>query len=281
MGRFKFWLLAIVILLIFLILIYISFRYDYLINGNITTMLAGLWSAFATGIIGLIALYQNKRYKELSELSTKQYETVQIQIRDLSKRTMESIELLNSIEQAKYYPQIRKESGVCMNVPFKYIVDEYPSSEHVFQMTFLNFMEGVEYMRDHNSILNKNNIVGFSMKNQGEKPIRDFICRNISINSKKIVNYQSFSCDILPGGSAAILLFLSNGKDIDSAYNSSGLSIDFVFSCENLIGDHYEFSSYLFIKIDDEGFMTSFDKIDPPKLVPKDDMEETLYEVSE
>lgn len=50
-----------------LIAIIVSFCYDYQISGNVLTILSAIWSAAATAVLGGIAYWQNKRYKELSD----------------------------------------------------------------------------------------------------------------------------------------------------------------------------------------------------------------------
>lgn len=50
--------------------IYYSIQYDISCNGNFTTILSGLWSAFATIVLGIIALWQNSQYKKLSDEMT-------------------------------------------------------------------------------------------------------------------------------------------------------------------------------------------------------------------
>lgn len=44
-----------------------SLVYDYCSNGNCVTTISGLWSALATIAVGLIAFWQSRRYKELSD----------------------------------------------------------------------------------------------------------------------------------------------------------------------------------------------------------------------
>lgn len=44
-----------------------SLWYDWKENGNCVTMIAGLWSAAATAILGGIAYWQNKKYKQLAD----------------------------------------------------------------------------------------------------------------------------------------------------------------------------------------------------------------------
>lgn len=41
--------------------------YDIQTNGNAVTSLSGIWSAFATIVLGGIAYWQNKRYKQLAD----------------------------------------------------------------------------------------------------------------------------------------------------------------------------------------------------------------------
>lgn len=44
-----------------------SLLYDYHCTGNCVTMLAGLWSAVATAVLGGVAYWQNKKYKQLAD----------------------------------------------------------------------------------------------------------------------------------------------------------------------------------------------------------------------
>ena len=60
-------ILPIIIILVILVAIIVSFCYDYQINGNVLTILSAMWSAAATALLGGIAYWQNKRYKELSD----------------------------------------------------------------------------------------------------------------------------------------------------------------------------------------------------------------------
>lgn len=60
-------ILPIIIILVILVAIMVSFCYDYQINGNVLTILSAMWSAAATALLGGIAYWQNKRYKELSD----------------------------------------------------------------------------------------------------------------------------------------------------------------------------------------------------------------------
>lgn len=45
----------------------ISLWYDWKENGNCVTVISGLWSAAATAVLGGIAYWQNKKYKQLAD----------------------------------------------------------------------------------------------------------------------------------------------------------------------------------------------------------------------
>ena len=60
--------------------------------------------AVGTVLLGVIALYQNKRYKELSDSSERKLMELQNEIKILTEKSVYLIELNSKIEQAKYYP---------------------------------------------------------------------------------------------------------------------------------------------------------------------------------
>lgn len=62
------WIILLCVLLVVAFLVALSIKYDIRENGDATTTIAGLWSALATGILGLIAVWQNMRYKKLSDM---------------------------------------------------------------------------------------------------------------------------------------------------------------------------------------------------------------------
>lgn len=63
-GR-NFWI-TIAILIIFLLAVFCCIAAPCW-NANLVSMISGLWSAVATVVLGLIAVWQNKRYKQLSD----------------------------------------------------------------------------------------------------------------------------------------------------------------------------------------------------------------------
>ena len=63
-------LVVVIICIVVLALIIASLKYDYNHNGNAVTTISGLWSAAATIVVGLIAFWQSKKYKEISDKAT-------------------------------------------------------------------------------------------------------------------------------------------------------------------------------------------------------------------
>ncbi|MEQ2605618.1 hypothetical protein [Dorea longicatena] len=66
--------------------------------------IASYLGAVGTVLLGGIALYQNKRYKELSDSSERKLMELQNEIKILTEKSVYLIELNSKIEQAKYYP---------------------------------------------------------------------------------------------------------------------------------------------------------------------------------
>ena len=66
--------------------------------------IASYLGAVGTVMLGIIALYQNKKYKELSDSSEEKFITLQNEIKTLTEKSVALIELNSKIEQAKYYP---------------------------------------------------------------------------------------------------------------------------------------------------------------------------------
>lgn len=59
-----------IVILILGVLVFFSLAYDHQNNGNCATTISGLWSAAATLVVGLIAYWQSKKYKKISDDTT-------------------------------------------------------------------------------------------------------------------------------------------------------------------------------------------------------------------
>ena len=60
--------------------------------------------AIGTIVLGYIAFYQNKKYKELSDQSEKRFWELQEEIKELTKKSVSLIDLNSKIEASKYHP---------------------------------------------------------------------------------------------------------------------------------------------------------------------------------
>lgn len=60
--------------------------------------------AIGTIVLGGIAFYQNKRYKELSDQSEKRFLNLQEEMKELTTKSVSLIDLNSKIEAAKYHP---------------------------------------------------------------------------------------------------------------------------------------------------------------------------------
>lgn len=231
--------------ILFTILLYYSFK----TKGDTATMIAGLWSALATIILGWIAIYQSKQYKRLSDKATEDYVNLQVQIKNLTVNMVEAIDTLKRIEKAKYYPNL-EDLGYCFYAMDQSDYDRVDGDpDCVIQPNYLNVgqedvtKEFVEIIRDYN-------IFAFYLKNIGEKTIRNFHCKKISLPliTEQYYSFFSNSSDIKPG--QLVLVCIVN---IPEYLSLIGTRIEMKFNMENLIGESYFCQSDISFYEDYEG----------------------------
>ncbi len=134
-------LVSALVILFIIFLAILSLLYDNKVNGNWVTMLAGFWSAIATVTLGFIAVWQNKRYKDLSDDATKNTERVQQEIRDLTNKTVEAIEVLKKIEIAKYYPTLNTGNRYYYHINGEIFKREFSPEKCSIQPTLINLID--------------------------------------------------------------------------------------------------------------------------------------------
>ena len=80
-------------------------------NPNLATLISGIWSALATVTLGLIALWQNKRYKEYTD----RYNDLQYMPEFYKASTSESI---TEVDRFKFPLQAKVETKeICTALP--------------------------------------------------------------------------------------------------------------------------------------------------------------------
>lgn len=217
--------------------------------------MASYMGAIGTVILGIIALWQNKRYKELSDKSTEEVNRVQNELKELSKKTVDAIKTLERIELAIYNPVIQ-------NVPYDFYgitkksLDKWIGNEAiVYQQNLLNIRHD-EMILPLDKLMDKYKTFGFAIRNLGEKTIRNFICTDILINGKEPEARINIDCDI-PSGNFALILFVNLPLK-----ESSEINLKFEFN--NLIMEKYRFDTEIDIVINKEDF-NAFIDLEAPK----------------
>ena len=236
-----FWIIAVILLVVAL---YLSFK----TKDDIATMVAGLWSALATVVLGLIALNQSRQYKKLSDKTNKDFQDLQIEMKNLTNNMAEAIDTLKRIEKAKYYPNLEDNHYSIFGMSKDSYKERMEDNNYTVQLNYLNVYED-DIGKDFINIIEKYNVYAFCLKNIGEKTIRNFNCEYIAfpgITDDDVFIMHS-SCDIKPG--QFVLIFIINTPEYLSM---SGINVEMKFKMENLIGETYACQSNIdFYKYED------------------------------
>lgn len=156
--------------------------------------------AIGTIVLGYIAFYQNKKYKELSDQSEKRFWELQEEIKELTKKSVSLIDLNSKIEASKYHPIFSNLQHNFWNAKGENLVEFFDIESDAFQISFCK--EGSnEHLDSLEEIFEQYYTFVYTLKNDGEKTIYNFNCIDIKINGRNIEEgiwiYQS--CDIKPG----------------------------------------------------------------------------------
>lgn len=204
--------------------------------------IASYLGAIGTVILGIIALYQNKKYKELSDKSEATLLNLQNDIRELNKKSVELIEINTRIEQAKYFPIFREGHNYFWDASQEDLEDY--SAGNLFQITVkkednFNIEEPIA------KIFERYHTFSFFLVNQGEKTIRNFHCREARINGKSEMGaWYFYNCDIEAG--ATVCVMYATKIDLMKEIKKGNIcTIELQYGMENLIGE----SLYMDIQI--------------------------------
>jgi|GEM_PF-812749 len=209
--------------------------------------IASYMGAIGTVILGIIALWQNKRYKQLADKSSQESAQIQQELKSLSKKTMEAIETLKKIEMSKYYPLIEKMPYTCHGTTKKHFLNEFGSEDYNIQINCINFKDENDLFLPISELVDKYNTYLFVVKNISEKTIRNFTCNQILINGKQPSFMVNFECDVASGKYAVIaILNFPQFKE----HEDTDLKMSFVF--KNLVMDYYFIETEIVISFDEE-----------------------------
>lgn len=223
--------------------------------------------AIGTVSLGIIALYQNKKYRELAENSDDKFIKLQEDIKDLTKKSVDLIEINTILLKTKYFPILNEQPGI-----------NYDSVEGLFletdsfQMTiFCGSLEDIHKLakNEYDYFFEHYHTLTISFKNDSERTIRNFICTPEIGLLKKSQNqvYQegsvsSWVCDIAPGALVRCVLILK--FDLTEEIRSGRIdSLHRKFRMENVLGEKFEMEVNIYFFNDSEIFLDHYIQISP------------------
>ncbi|QUH25546.1 hypothetical protein [Serpentinicella alkaliphila] len=269
-------LIVILIVSIFLIIICIPFVIEWILLNKTTFpfnmsinfteevwfgFIASYIGALGTIALGIIALWQNKRYKELSEKSSHDAALIQKDLKSLSLETMEAIEILKRIELAKYYPLIERIPYTSYGTTKAVIESLIESEDDVIQINYLN-VDMTDLTEPISELVEKYNSYYFIVRNISEKTIRNFTCTEVTINGIGPSFRVSSNCDIPPGKNAIILI-----SDFPRFLEGEVIELEMKFTLNNLVMERYYIETHTIISFDNEGPSSYFAKFTSPVIL--------------
>lgn len=198
--------------------------------------IASYLGAIGTVILGIIALYQNKKYKELSDKSEANLLNLQNNIRELNRKSVELIEINTRIEQAKYFPAFREGQRYFWDARQEDLKEF--SAENLYQIAVkkednFNIEEPIE------KVIEKYHTFTFFLTNIGEKVIRNFHCKAAKVNGKsEMAEWFFYNCDIESG--ATVCVMYATKIDLIKEIREGNIwIIELQYGMENLIGESW------------------------------------------
>jgi hypothetical protein len=235
------------LIIIVVIAAIVSIEYDIFFNGNAITMVAGLWSAAATVILGIIAVWQNMRYKKLADQSSKDANSVQQELKYLNEKTMDAIETLKTIELAKYFPLIERETYDAFALDSKYFNELFQKKYSSAQINLIGMVQE-DFNLPLEKLLDKYyNSYVFLVKNSSEKAIRHFTCSDLEIDGAVPGSIAMIDCDI-PAGKNAVVAILN----LPPLIKGDSYLLNMTFTLNNLVMDKYSLNYEALITFDEE-----------------------------
>lgn len=203
--------------------------------------IASYLGAIGTIVLGAIAFWQNKRYKELSDKSSKETQDIQEELKVLNEKTLAAIETLKKIEVAIYTPVIQDVHFSfygCKKESIDEYFDKYETQVNLIGVGFEDCNMSTE------KLMEKYKTFVVVIQNIGEKTLRNITCCNLLINNKVVSSRTSQSSDVASGNFLCIMFV-----NVD---NENGTSIEAQFEFYTLLMERYVFNAEIhFISVDD------------------------------
>ena len=243
--------------------------------------IASYLGAIGTVVLGIIALYQNKLYKDLSDKSEKKLfklqkdsnkltTDVKLLIKEnkdltktigkLTEKNVELIELNTKILRAKYTPVLNLDYTVTY---FNTISSKECNENGSVQFTYGDYVTpDKQYPNISIENLSKEYyLFGFKMENDGESEIRNFICSSVIINDKgpeeMLENYTFTNCNISPG--KTVLCIFAMLYDLEKECMDGTIdSVIFNYIMQNALAEDFSMSITIDFTVLDEGVFPNF-----------------------
>lgn len=202
--------------------------------------IASYLGAVGTILLGIIALYQNKKYKELSDTSEERFMSLQEEIKTLTEKSVSLIELNSKIEKAKYYPILSDMYHAYWNLNAKHLENEFDFEKDTFQISYKKENPN-EILSSYTDVFEQYYTFTYTLKNDSERTIRNFTCSRIIKNnqSDEMGFWLYQSCDIEPGN--ILRCVYATKYDIAQQCKDGDIqSLSFKYKMENVIGEHFE-----------------------------------------
>lgn len=222
--------------------------------------------AIGTIILGLIALYQNQKYKELSDESEARFISLQEDIKELTKQSVSLIEINTRIEEAKYIPIINDMHCSYWYAPSENLLTNFEYINDPFQITYSFFTlspptSTFEVFKNYHTLT-------YALKNDSANAIRNLQCYKVITNHKEVFGNNLYqSCDVSIGE----MIYLVYATDFDlmkSIRDNKITSLHFYYKLQNVLSDYFTFELNLdFVINEDDGQIIDFLTITPIKKV--------------
>lgn len=200
--------------------------------------IASYLGAVGTVLLGIIALYQNKKYKALSDNSEKRFLELQAEIKELNKKNVDLIEINTKIEKAKYYPMLSELKHYYWNMGGNSLKQDF-DMDNPFQITIKKEDSFEDRDGPIDRIFDEYYTFTYVLKNEGEKTIRNFSCCNVNINDRHGMGFWIYyPCDIEPG-KVVYVVYATKVNLSEKIKTGEIYTLDFRYKMENVIGETF------------------------------------------
>jgi len=207
--------------------------------------IASYLGAIGTVSLGIIALYQNKKYKELSDSSEERFLALQTEIKNLTEKNVTLIELNSKIERAKYFPILTNMHHSYWDMSKENAENSFDFENDAFVFSYKN-INPEEIPNSLIDVFNQYHTFVYTLKNDGERAIRNFSCTSVTQNGQLHEHGFWFcqTCDI-ESGSILRCVYVTKFNIGEQCKNGKIESLSFKYDMENVIGEHFEMTTDL------------------------------------